>query len=106
MLRDEREQTTTVTATNSGVDEYPFATVRYSEKVVHRVADLDPASASVQGDYSITVERPGRTLSWSGVLELRSDRDNFHYDYTRRLREGDTLLREKSWKETIPRDFQ
>ena len=106
VLRDEREQTTTVTATNSGVDEYPFATVRYSEKVVHRVADLDPASASVQGDYSITVERSGRTLSWSGVLELRSDRDNFHYDYTRRLREGDTLLREKSWKETIPRDFQ
>jgi len=52
------------------------------------------------------VQVDGRTLVFQGVLDFRSDRDHFYYTYTRRLLEGDRVIREKSWKETIPRDFQ
>jgi len=52
------------------------------------------------------VQIDGRNLVWQGVLDFRSDRDNFYYTYTRRLFEGDQLIREKTWKETIARDFQ
>lgn len=38
-------------------------------------------------------------------LRLRSDRDNFYYRYVRRLSEKGVILREKTWNETIPRDF-
>jgi putative CocE/NonD family hydrolase len=105
IVRDQREETATVTATNSGADETPWGVLRYEEKIVHEASDRDPAKASVQTRYAITLEQPQRKLTWEGVMELRSDTENFHYDYTRRLFDGGKLLREKNWKETIPRDF-
>jgi hypothetical protein len=105
IARDQREETTTVTATNSGADETPWGILRYDEKIVHEASDRDPARASVKTRYAITLEQPQRELTWEGVMELRSDSENFHYDYTRRLFEGGELLREKHWKETIRRDF-
>jgi hypothetical protein len=52
------------------------------------------------------VSLPGRELVWEAKLEFRSDRDSFHYDYTRRLLENGNLVREKTWHDVIPRDFQ
>jgi hypothetical protein len=37
---------------------------------------------------------------------MQSDRTNFYYETTRRLRKDGVLVREKTWKETFPRDFQ
>jgi len=105
ILRDQREETAVVTATNSGADETPWGILRYEEKIVHSANDRDPAKASVQTRYAITLEQGERRLTWEGVMDLRSDAQNFHYDYTRRLYEGSKLLREKHWKESIPRDF-
>jgi hypothetical protein len=105
IVRDQREETTTVTATNSGADEMPWGILRYDEKIVHEASDRDPARASVKTRYAITLEQPQRELTWEGVMELRSDAENFHYDYTRRLYEGKKLLREKHWQESIPRNF-
>ena len=39
-------------------------------------------------------------------MTFRSDRDNFYYDGFRRLLKDGVLVREKAWKDTIPRDFQ
>jgi len=105
ILRDQREETAVVTATNSGADETPWGILRYEEKIVHEASDRDPAKASVKTRYAITLEQGTRRLMWEGVMDLRSDAENFHYDYTRRLYEGKKLLREKHWKESIPRDF-
>jgi hypothetical protein len=41
-----------------------------------------------------------------GDLSFTSDRENFYYTYTRRALENGKLIREKTWKETIPRDHQ
>jgi hypothetical protein len=39
-------------------------------------------------------------------VTFRSDRDNFYFDSVRRLLQDGSLLREKVWKDVIPRDFQ
>lgn len=48
----------------------------------------------------------GRTVLWEGALSFTSDIDSFYYKYTRRVSENGELIREKTWEETISRDFQ
>jgi hypothetical protein len=96
----------TATATNTGGQRYPWGVERYSETIRHRVKDDDPAKASTAGSHRMEVELPGRTLLWEAELSFESDLDNFHYSYRRRLSENGKLLREKTWTDTIPRDFQ
>ena len=58
------------------------------------------------GTYRTTVELEDRTLTWESEMSFRSDLENFHYQYTRRLLEDGALVREKNWEDTIPRDHQ
>ena len=96
----------TATATNTGGQRYPWGVERYNETIRHMVKDDDPAKAAMQGSHRLEVELPGRTLLWEAELSFSSDLDNFHYSYRRRLSENGKLLREKTWTDTIPRDFQ
>lgn len=103
VTRDERTQTTTVLATNSGSDAYPFGTISYTESITHQVSDLTPAKAMVESTYTITVDAAGHQRTYTGLLLFTSDRDNYYYNYTRRLEERGQVLKEKQWLETIPR---
>ena len=96
----------TATATNTGGQRFPWGVERYHETIRHSVKDDQPANASTLGSHRLEVELPGRTLLWEAELSFRSDRDNFFYSYRRRLSENGKLLREKTWTDTIPRDFQ
>jgi len=49
--------------------------------------------------------RDDRELLFEAVLDFHSDLENFYYLFTRRVFENGELLREKSWDETIPREF-
>ena len=83
---------------------YPWATIKYWEDMVHEAQDNDPARASVTGKTRYTVELDDRTLIVEGDLSFTSDRENFYYAYTKRVLENGKLIREKTWKKTIPRD--
>jgi len=76
------------------------------ERITHQTDDEHPANSSVVGDYSITVRLPARTLRVQGILDFRSDRESFHLIYTRRLIQDGAIVRERTWDETFPRDFQ
>ena len=102
-----RPATSAITATNSGGQRYPWGVERYHETIEHRVTDGAPDEGGAAGHAShgsLTC----RAASWSGRRSSpsRSDRESFHYDYRRRLTENGKLLREKSWHDDIPRDFQ
>jgi len=84
---------------------YPWVTIKYWENMVHEAQDKDPARASVTGKTRYTVELDDRTLILEGDLSFTSDRENFYYAYTKRVLENGKLIREKTWKETIPRDY-
>lgn len=96
----------TVTATNTGGTEYPWGTETYRETIEHRTADAHPENTSVKGTHRLEVALPDRVLLWEAELDFSNDRDDFHYRYVRRLSENGEVIREKTWNETIPRDFQ
>jgi len=96
----------TAVATNAGATQYPWGVERYRETIEHRTSESEPWKTAMTGSHEIEVSLPERTLLWQAELDFSSDRENFHYHYTRRLLQDGELLREKVWDETIPRDFQ
>ncbi len=104
--RDTGLGSTRVVAPNGGSTEFPWGTQRYTESIVHDARDDDPATTSVKGEYAIAVTLKDRTLVWESDVEIRSDRESFHYLNNRRLLQDGKLVREKTWKDTIPRDHQ
>lgn len=57
-------------------------------------------------DAETIFELQGRVLTWRGHLSVSSDRKNFFYKYTRELLKDGALVKQKTWEETIPRDYQ
>ncbi|MBN1223371.1 MAG: hypothetical protein JXB23_08980, partial [Candidatus Aminicenantes bacterium] len=97
---------TKVVADNSGGSEYPWGLIRYSDEIIYEAQDKHPEAASVTSDMKRIVQVGGRNLVWQGLLSFRSDLKHFYYEYTRKLFYGDRLIREKTWTEAIPRDYQ
>lgn len=98
---------TVVIATNANGSRYPWGTETFQEKIEHRTSDNHPERTSMRGSHVTEVRlNNGRELVWEAELDFTSDAENFYYHYVRRLRENGKLVREKSWNDTIPRDFQ
>ena len=104
--RNPRTGEVTAIATNSGATKYPWGTETYQETIVHKTSDAHPENTSMTGTHRMEAQLDGRTLLWEGELSFSSDRENFYYEYSRKISENGELVREKSWQETIPRDFQ
>lgn len=97
----------TVVATNTGGRRYPWGTETYRETIEHSTSDDHPENTSVLGTHRMEVRLDnGRILLWEAELSFRSDLKNFYYQYTRRLEENGERIREKTWVDTIPRDYQ
>jgi predicted acyl esterase len=95
-----------VVLTNRGDERYPWGTQRFRETILHETNDKKPEETSLRGSHRMEVELEGRTLVWEAELLFRSDLDDFFYTYTRRLLENGAIVREKTWTDTIPRDYQ
>jgi uncharacterized protein len=93
-------------ATNTGATRYPWGIQRFEEEIEHRTSDTNPAHTSTVGRYKITVELDDRTLEFEQTVEFRSDAQDFHLTFHRRALENGSLVRERTWHESIPRDFQ
>ncbi len=106
VVRDEETGTATVTLKNSTKSSYPWGSITNTENLVHRTNDLDPARTSFSGSYGMTFELGGRVLHVTGVIDFRSDAENFYFLYTKKFERNGVLLRERTWSETIKRDFQ
>jgi predicted acyl esterase len=106
VTRDPKTGLATVKLMNSDGYQYPWGKVYSDEEIVHEVDDRSPSKASTTSLYAIRVEVGGRSLRVEGHLKFESDSVNFHYTYTRKVFENGTLLRERTWQEKIPRDYQ
>jgi putative CocE/NonD family hydrolase len=93
-------------ATNSGGQRYPWGIETFEEKIEHRTSNSNPAHTSVTGTYALTQELSDRTLRFEQEVIFSSDLDNFRLKIVRRLKVNDATVREKSWDELIPRDYQ
>jgi hypothetical protein len=98
--RDEESGTAKVVMENETATEYPWGVVEIAEQTTHTTNDRNPAETSVLGEYTITVRLPERVLEFMGVLDFKSDRENFHLVYTRWLHRDGELIRDRTWRET------
>jgi putative CocE/NonD family hydrolase len=71
-----------------------------------KVSDDRPDLAAALGEGDIFVTVPGRTITWRTRVSLRSDGERFHCRFRRILGENGRQIRERSWEESIPREFQ
>jgi uncharacterized protein len=104
--RNPQNGTVVAKATNGSGTRYPWGLEKSFETIRYEINDKAPADARVTGTHRQEVELPGRKLVWEAELTFRSDRDNFFYSYSRRLTENGKPVREKTWNQTIPRDYQ
>jgi len=93
-------------ATNTGATRYPWGIERFEEEIEHRTSDANPAQTSVVGRYKQTEELPDRTLDFEQTVEFTSDEKNFYLKFHRWALVNGELYAEKTWEETLPRDFQ
>ena len=106
VTRDEGKQKTTVLWNGKMGSEYPWGKETDLEKLTYDMEDAHPEVNVIQGEAETTLTLKDRVLVWSGHLRFSSDAKNFFYKYTRELRKDGTLVKTKTWEETIPRDFQ
>ena len=106
VLRDEANQRSTVVWQGKNSASFPWGPYDHSERIAYDVDDRHPETASVKGDseYSHTVN--GHVLTWRGHHELSSDAHTFFYKYTRTLLRDGSVVRSKTWTESVPRDHQ
>jgi putative CocE/NonD family hydrolase len=96
----------TATATNDSATRYPWGTELFRERIQHRTSDQRPEDTEVRASHELEIQLADRVLLLQGETKISSDKQNFYFEYSRRLSENGTLLRQKSWSETIPRDHQ
>jgi len=104
--RDEARHTTTVHWKGKEGRTYPWGTETDYENLTYDADDAHPEKSSVRGEAETVFALKGRTLTWRGHLLVTTDRKNFYYTYTRELLKDGTMVKSKSWVETIARDHQ
>ncbi|MBK8249991.1 MAG: CocE/NonD family hydrolase [Gemmatimonadetes bacterium] len=104
--RDPRTGRSRVIASSSSARRLPWGEEESSERITHETWARTPSRTSVHGEYETIVRLPDRTLRWAVDVRVRSDRTHFHYVHRRRLWNGATLVRERRWSTSIPRDHQ
>jgi uncharacterized protein len=106
VTRAEGRQKTTVVWKGKMGSQYPWGKETDLEKLTYEIEDSHPEVNVIHGEAETTMELKGRVLVWSGHLSVTSDAKNFFYKYTRELKKDGTLIKSKTWEETIPRDLQ
>lgn len=101
ILRDDLRRTTTVSRG------FQWASPEGEDVSVEiTVADDDPAKASFVGRSVVKSKWRGHDVEWRGTTELKSDAETFNYRHVRQLLRDGEVIREREWKERVPRDFQ
>ena len=68
--------------------------------------DATPARAQYQGQRRNQFTIDGREIDLSTQAQIASDATHFHVTFHKQLLQNGTLVREKTWTESIPRNFQ
>jgi len=75
------------------------------ERNYYETNDNHPAESRFSGEAGRRIELKERMLELRSTLEVYSDEKNFFVTVVRELYENGKLLRQREWKETIPRMF-
>ena len=104
--RDEETGEAIGIASNTGANKYPWGIAYFEEEITQKTNDNDPANSSVVGRYKITQELDDRTLVFEQDVEFKSNVRDFNLRFHRWISVDGDKRYEKTWEETIPRDYQ
>lgn len=104
--RDPVHQQATVEWRGGSSDDYPWGHEETRELMLYRADDLHPEKSSVHGEVEMSIGLKERALLWRGILDTRSDTENFYVQYKRELLENGKIIRGRLWQATVPRDGQ
>jgi hypothetical protein len=90
----------------SGTDKFPWGQESQSGRLIYKVEDDHPEAASFRGEQETSVQLQDRKVVWRSRFDFHSDQTNFYFQFKRELLENGKLIRERTWKETAPRDHQ
>jgi hypothetical protein len=93
-------------ASNTGANKYPWGIAYFEEEITQKTNDNDPANSLVVGRYKITQELDDRTLVFEQDVEFKSNVRDFNLRFHRWISVDGDKRYEKTWEETIPRDYQ
>lgn len=77
-----------------------------SESYRWSVNDASPAKAQYQGQRRNQFTIDGREIDLSTQAQIASDATHFHVTFHKKLLQNGELVREKTWTESIPRNYQ
>jgi uncharacterized protein len=106
VMRDEQHRTERIHWHGTATARFPWGVEEYSEELFYMASDEHPELSSVHGQAFTKISLQGRTLLFQSTLDLSSDAQNLKYQYQRAARENGKVVRQKVWKEQIPRDHQ
>ena len=88
--------------------EYEVRGVRYlvNERLYFETRDSDPARSRYRGEARHRIFLPEREIDLRTHVVLDSTADDFKVVFIRRIFENGRQVRERTWRETIPRVFQ
>jgi len=78
---------------------------RTDEWHYYETNDRRPAKSRYFGEAKTRIKLEDRDLELRSTIDVRSDEENFHVTINRYLMNEDELLRQREWKESIPRKF-
>ncbi len=85
----------------------PESKLEYFQTFAHQTNDRNPADSKFDAEAGDNITfTNGRRLELRTWIEVKSDVNNFHVTVTRRISENGKQVRERTWKESFPRDFQ
>lgn len=85
--------------------ENPNGSFHTYEQNYYETNDERPADSSFSGEAGRRIQLKDRALEFRTTFDVRSDEKNFHVTVVRYVYEDGRLLRQREWKETIPRIF-
>jgi predicted acyl esterase len=89
-----------------GTEKFPWGQKSQTGRLIYEVQDDHPEAASYRGENETSVQLHDRKVVWRSHFYLHSDQTDFYFQFKRELLENGKLIREKTWKETVPRDHQ
>ncbi len=101
-------QTGQASASVQGSKTWTIRNNRYQSDESYRwtVQDQDPARAHYQGLRRNQFTIDGNTIDLSGQSDITSDATHFHLTFTKTLKRNGTVVRERTWRDSIARRYQ
>jgi len=107
-VEQKRDANSTVSVDWKGAESYEVQGARFRTyaRDYYDTNDKNPARSNFRGERGKRIEIEDRIVDLHTAIDVHSDETNFYVVFRRQIFENGKLLRQREWRETVPRDYQ